>query len=250
MWNRREVMQGSTLVLAGLALPSSLAAAEDPRPASSATAPGTPVPAASPFTLPPLTYAYDALEPAIDAETMRLHHDKHHAIYVAKLNEAVAAVPALAGKSVEALLRDLATLPDSVHAAVRNHGGGHANHTLFWASLRPVSATPPGGRLAAAIQAQFGSFESLREQLIKAAGGVFGSGWAWLTLDTGKKLAVGALPNQDSPLSVGQTPLFGIDVWEHAYYLKYQNRRPEYIAAFWNVVDWKAVADRYAKAKG
>jgi Fe-Mn family superoxide dismutase len=251
MWNRREVMHGSTWMLAGLVLPARLTAAEDGGTAAAPETPARPAssaPAAGPFTLPPLAYAYDALEPAIDAETMRLHHDKHHATYVTKLNEAVAAAPALAGKSVEALLRDLATLPDSVHAAVRNHGGGHANHTLFWASLRPASATPPGGKLAAAIRTEFGSFDSLREQLIKAAGGVFGSGWAWLTLDSGRKLAVGALPNQDSPLSAGQTPLLGIDVWEHAYYLKYQNRRADYLQALLTVVDWPAVERRYEAA--
>ncbi len=255
MWNRREVLQGSTVALAGLALTSRLAA-EGP---SQAAVPGA-SPAVSaavspsgPFVLPPLPYAYDALEPAIDAETMRLHHDKHHATYVAKLNEAVAAAPELAGKSVEEFLRDLTRMPEAVRTALRNHGGGHANHTLFWTSMRPVPPTPaaaPQGRLGAAVQAQFGSFDGLREQLTKAAGGVFGSGWAWLTLDAGKKLALGTLPNQDSPLSSGQTPLLGIDVWEHAYYLKYQNRRADYVQAFLTVVDWAAVGRRYDEAIG
>ena len=190
MWNRREVLQGSTVALAGLACRSTtggrrLVAGGGPRracrrPPARRRRPG-------PFVLPPLPYAYEALEPAIDAETMRLHHGKHHATYVAKLNEAVAAAPELAGKSVEELLRDLARVPETVRTAVRNHGGGHANHTLFWTSMRPAAGapgTPPQGRLAAAVQAQFGSFDGLREQLTKSAGGVFGSGWAWLTLDS------------------------------------------------------------------
>ena len=241
MWNRREVLQGSTVALAGLALAGRLAA-DGP----AVAAPATP-PSSGPFTLPPLPYAYEALEPAIDAETMRLHHDKHHATYVAKLNEAVAAAPELAGKSVEELLRELAGAPEAVRTAVRNHGGGHANHSLFWTSMKPGGATLPAGRLATA---QFGSFDGLREQLTKAAGGVFGSGWAWLALDGGRKLAIATLPNQDSPLSSGQTPLLGIDVWEHAYYLKYQNRRADYIQAFLGVVDWAAIAKRFDEAVG
>ena len=206
MWNRREVLQGSTVALAGLALAGRLAA-DGP----AVAAPATP-PSSGPFTLPPLPYAYEALEPAIDAETMRLHHDKHHATYVAKLNEAVAAAPELAGKSVEELLRELAGAPEAVRTAVRNHGGGHANHSLFWTSMKP--------------------------------------GWAWLALDGGRKLAIATLPNQDSPLSSGQTPLLGIDVWEHAYYLKYQNRRADYIQAFLGVVDWAAIAKRFDEAVG
>lgn len=244
MWNRREVLQGSTVALAGLALAGRLAA-DGP----AVAAPATP-PSSGPFTLPPLPYAYEALEPAIDAETMRLHHDKHHATYVAKLNETVAAAPELAGKSVEELLRELAGAPEAVRTAVRNHGGGHANHSLFWTSMKPGGATLPAGRLAAAVTAQFGSFDGLREQLTKAAGGVFGSGWAWLALDGGRKLAIATLPNQDSPLSSGQTPLLGIDVWEHAYYLKYQNRRADYIQAFLGVVDWAAIAKRFDEAVG
>ncbi len=250
MWNRREVLQGSTLALAGLALPSTLAGGSTQ--AAIAGAPGAAplVPSPGAFVLPPLPYAYDALEPAIDAETMRLHHGKHHATYVAKLNEAVAAAPELAGKSVEELLRPLVQVPEAVRTAVRNHGGGHANHSLFWTSMKPGGAPLPAGRLAAAVAAQFGSFDGLREQLTKAAGGVFGSGWAWLSLDAGKKLAVATLPNQDSPLTAEQTPLLGIDVWEHAYYLKYQNRRADYIQAFFSVVDWTTVARRYEEAVG
>ncbi|MEO8197201.1 MAG: superoxide dismutase [Thermoanaerobaculia bacterium] len=251
MWNRREVLQGSTVALAGLALSSRLAA-DGPSPAAAPAAPAASAaaPPAGPFVLPPLAYAYEALEPAIDAATMRLHHDKHHATYVAKLNEAVAAAPELAGKSVEELLRDLTRVPEAVRTAVRNNGGGHANHSLFWTSMKPGTSTPPAGRLAAAVVAQFGSFDGLREQLTKAAGGVFGSGWAWLSIDAGKKLSLGTLPNQDSPLSSGQTPLLGIDVWEHAYYLKYQNRRADYIQAFLTVVDWQAVGRRYEEAAG
>ena len=250
MWNRREVLQGSTVALAGLALSSRLAADGPSQTAPAAPAGGAASSPAGPFVLPPLPYAYEALEPAIDAQTMHLHHDKHHATYVAKLNEAVAAAPGLAGKSVEELLRDLARVPEGVRTAVRNHGGGHANHTLFWASMKPGPASAPAGRLGSAVAAQFGSFDVLREQLTKAAGGVFGSGWAWLTLDGAKKLAVATLPNQDSPLSAGGTPLLGIDVWEHAYYLKYQNRRADYIQAFLSIVDWAAVERRFDEAAG
>ncbi|MEO8276298.1 MAG: superoxide dismutase [Thermoanaerobaculia bacterium] len=263
MWNRRELLQGSTAALAGLALAQRLEA--KPEPPASAAKPVPPPPAGSaapasgaapgPFVLPPLPYAYDALEPHIDAETMKLHHDKHHATYVAKLNEAVAAAPAaagLAGKSVEALLRDLAAVPEAVRTAVRNHGGGHANHSLFWTSMSPGAAGAvagaPQGRLAAAIQSQFGSFDGFKEQFTKSATGVFGSGWAWLSFEPGKGLALEALPNQDSPLSTGKTPLLGIDVWEHAYYLKYQNRRAEYIPAFLAVVDWAAIGRRFDAA--
>ena len=251
MWNRREVLQSSTAVLAGLALSSRLSAAGTPQPAVPVAAP-SPASAAAPgaFVLPPLPYAYEALAPHIDAETMRLHHDKHHAAYVAKLNDAVTAAPALAGKSVEELLRDLSRVPESVRTAVRNQGGGHANHSLFWTSMTPTPSGPPQGKLAGAIQAQFGSFDGLREQLARSAAGVFGSGWAWLTLDGGRKLLVESLPNQDSPISSGQTPLLGLDVWEHAYYLKYQNRRADYVQAFLNIVDWAAVGRRYEEAVG
>ena len=202
------------------------------------------------YELPKLPYAFDALEPHVDARTMEIHHDKHHQAYVDNLNKAVANEPGLAKLPVEDLLRGFASVPDAIKTAVRNHGGGHANHSLFWTSMRPGPATPPAGRLAAAVSAQFGSFDGLREQLAKTAGGLFGSGWAWLTLDTAGKLAVGSLPNQDSPLSAGQTPLLGIDVWEHAYYLKYQNRRADYVQAFLGLVDWQAVARRYEEAIG
>ncbi|HLF56240.1 MAG TPA: superoxide dismutase [Thermoanaerobaculia bacterium] len=202
-----------------------------------------------PFELPPLPYPYEALEPHLDAETMRIHHDKHHATYVEKLNAAVASAPALAGKPVEALLADLGAVPEAVRTAVRNHGGGHANHTLFWTAMKPGGGGRPDGALAAAIDGAFGSFESFVERFSAAAGGVFGSGWAWLVAADGK-LALETSANQDSPLSQGHRPLLGLDVWEHAYYLKYQNRRADYVKAWWNVVDWGAVSTRLAAARG
>jgi len=213
------------------------------RPAGAAGEPAAP----APFTLPPLPYAYEALEPFIDAETMHLHHDKHHATYVAKLNEAVAAAPGLAGKPLEALLGDLAAVPESVRAAVRNHGGGHFNHSLFWASMKPGGGKPAGA-LASAIDGAFGSHDAFAQAFGKAALGVFGSGWAWLVAGTDGKLAIETSPNQDTPLASGHKPLLGLDVWEHAYYLKYQNRRADYVQAWWNVVDWAAVGARLAPA--
>lgn len=242
MPTRREVLEGSA-VLAGALLAPRLARAQ---------AGGASAPAEAPvFELPPLPYAADALEPHLDAETMRLHHDKHHAVYVAKLNEAVAATPALAGKSVEALLQNLEAVPESVRAAVRNHGGGHANHSLFWSSLVAAATRPallPPGPFAAAVQVEFGALAGLEAALTRAASGVFGSGWAWLSAASGRRLQIETTANQDSPLSVGRTPLLGVDVWEHAYYLRYQNRRADYLAAFWNVVDWRVVAKRFADA--
>jgi len=247
MWNRREVLQSSTIAFAGLALSSRLTAAGSSQAAVPATAPPA---KPGPFVLPPLPYAYEALEPHIDAETMRLHHDKHHATYVAKLNDAVAAAPELAGKSIEELLRGLPRVPEAVRTAVRNHGGGHANHTLFWTSMTPTPSGPPQGKLAGSLQGQFGSFDSLREQISRAAAGLFGSGWVWLALDAGGKLTLETLPNQDSPLSADQRPLLGLDVWEHAYYLKYQNRRADYVQALLNIVDWAVVGRRYEAAVG
>ncbi len=193
-------------------------------------------------TLPPLAYAVDALEPHIDARTMEIHHGKHHATYVTKLNEALAQHPELQAKPLEALLRGLSSVPESIRTAVRNHGGGHANHTLFWQTLGPKGGGAPSGALGRAIDTSFGSFDGFKEKFSSAAAAVFGSGWAWLVKD-GDALAITSRPNQDSPLIDGKTPVLGLDVWEHAYYLKYQNRRPEYIAAFWNVVDWNAVAN-------
>jgi Fe-Mn family superoxide dismutase len=199
--------------------------------------------------LPPLPYAFDALEPHIDARTMEIHHDKHHATYVAKLNEALQKEPGLQGKSVEELLRGVQSVPESIRTAVRNHGGGHANHTLFWQVMGPNGGGEPSGDLADAIQRDLGGFQSFKEKLTNAAANQFGSGWGWLVADGGK-LDVIARPNQDSPLMEGKTPLLGVDVWEHAYYLKYQNRRPDYLAAWWNTLQWQAVADRYRQARG
>lgn len=209
--------------------------------------PPTPAPT-GPFKLPPLGYAVDALEPYIDAQTMTIHHDKHHAAYVANLNAAVANQPALADKSVEELLTTLATLPEAVRTKIRNQGGGHANHTFFWTSLKKNPNGKPVGELATALDKELGGFDTFKKSFTTAATSVFGSGWAWLVLKDGK-LAIESLPNQDTPLSTGQTPLLALDVWEHAYYLKYQNRRPEYIAAFFNVIDWDAINDRYKTAK-
>jgi Fe-Mn family superoxide dismutase len=199
--------------------------------------------------LPPLPYSFDALEPHIDAKTMEIHHDKHHATYVTKLNEALEKAPELKGRKVEELLRGIDQVPEAIRTAVRNHGGGHANHSLFWEIMGPGGGGTPSGELAEAIQRDFGSFESFKEKLTNAAANQFGSGWGWLVASDGK-LDVIARPNQDSPLMEGKTPLLGVDVWEHAYYLRYQNRRPDYLAAWWNTLNWDAVADRYRKARG
>ncbi len=200
------------------------------------------------YTLPPLPYAYDALEPYIDAQTMQLHHDKHHAAYVNNLNAAIEKHPELASRPLEALLRDLNTVPEDIRTAVRNHGGGAWNHTLFWEIMAPNAGGAPTGELARAIEAAFGSFENFKTEFEKAANGRFGSGWAWLVKnDSG--LAVISTPNQDSPFSEGWIPLLTLDVWEHAYYLKYQNRRAEYVTNWWNVVNWDEVARRYANAR-
>jgi superoxide dismutase, Fe-Mn family len=211
---------------------------------SAADAPATPT---GPFTLPKLPYAFDALEPHIDAKTMEIHHDKHHAAYVANLNKAVAGqnVP----KNEIDLIRDLTKLPEGIRTAVRNNGGGHVNHTLFWQVLKKNGGGQPKGDLAKAIDSKFSNLDGFKEQFTKAATRVFGSGWAWLTVDKSGALMVESLPNQDSPYSQGRTPILGLDVWEHAYYLKYQNRRPEYISAFWNVINWDEVASRFEAAK-
>jgi Fe-Mn family superoxide dismutase len=202
--------------------------------------------AAAPFTLPPLPYATDALEPYIDARTMEIHHDKHHQAYVDNLNKAVASDPSLSGMTVEELLAKLDTLPAPVRTAIRNQGGGHANHSLFWQTLGPAKGSAPKGQLAKALDETFGSYAKFEDQMKAAATGVFGSGWAWLVLDSGNKLALEPYPNQDSPISRGKKPLLGIDVWEHAYYLKYQNRRAEYLAAITKVINWDFVSARYA----
>jgi superoxide dismutase, Fe-Mn family len=199
-----------------------------------------------PFTLPPLPYAQDALEPHIDATTMGIHHGKHHQAYVTNLNAAIEKAPTLAEWSLEALNTRIAEVPEAVRTAVRNNGGGHWNHSFFWTSLSPAGGGAPTGALADAITASFGSFDAFKEQFGAAAMGRFGSGWAWL-IQRGGGLAIVSTPNQDNPMMDGAAPgdiLLGLDVWEHAYYLKYQNRRADYVGAFWNVVDWQAVAGR------
>jgi Fe-Mn family superoxide dismutase len=201
------------------------------------------------FQLPPLPYPEDALEPHVDARTMSIHHDKHHAGYTNNLNKALEGQVGLESKSVEELLANLDTLPASIQTAVRNNGGGYANHALFWQIMSPNGGGQPSGDLAEAINSAFGSFESFKEAFSKAGATRFGSGWAWLYVDADGNLAVGSTPNQDTPLMDGNTPILGLDVWEHAYYLNYQNRRGDYISAWWNVVDWDAVAENFANAK-
>ncbi|MGM8213718.1 superoxide dismutase [Virgibacillus sp. W0430] len=200
------------------------------------------------FELPELPYAYEALEPTIDKETMNIHHTKHHNTYVTKLNDALEGHSNLQEKSVEDLISDLDAVPESIRTAVRNNGGGHANHSLFWKTLSPNGGGEPSGELAEKINSKFGSFDKFKEQFEAAAAGRFGSGWAWLALNNGE-IEIMSTPNQDSPLMEGKTPLLGLDVWEHAYYLKYQNRRPEYAKAFWDVVNWAEVEKNYSNNK-
>ena len=197
-----------------------------------------------PFTLPALPYANDALEPHIDAKTMEIHHDKHHQAYVNNLNAAIEKAPELEGKSLDDLMRGINSVPEAVRTAVRNNGGGHWNHSLFWQLMGPGKGGEPTGKLADAITSAFGDFNKFRDQFAAAGAGRFGSGWAWLVNDGGK-LSITSTPNQDNPLMEGKTAILGLDVWEHAYYLKYQNKRPDYIVAWWNVVNWDAVAERY-----
>jgi Fe-Mn family superoxide dismutase len=194
--------------------------------------------------LPALPYDFAALEPHIDAQTMQIHHGKHHAAYVNNLNAALEKHPALAGKSAEDLIRDLSSVPDDIRTAVRNNGGGHVNHTMFWEIMGPGKGGAPTGAIGEAITSTFGSFDSFKEQVNKAGVGRFGSGWAWL-VDVGGKLAIESTANQDNPIMEGKKAILGVDVWEHAYYLKYQNRRPDYLAAWWNVVNWDAVNKRF-----
>jgi Fe-Mn family superoxide dismutase len=228
---RRQLLQSAGAGALALALPAVAARAEEKKKAG--------------FTLPPLPYAYDALEPHIDAETMMIHHDRHHKAYVDNLNKAIAADrPQLAGKSIEAIL---AMGPGKLTPLIVNNGGGHANHTLFWQVMGPNGGGQPDGELATAIGTAFGSFDSFKGKLTQSATTRFGSGWGWLVLTKGK-LEVINTANQNSPLMKGQTPLLGIDVWEHAYYLKYKNLRPKYVEAWWNTVNWKNVAERYAMA--
>jgi superoxide dismutase, Fe-Mn family len=232
MLNRRQAIKKTTIAAMGASLRPLFAQLAAP---------------AGPYVVPKLPYAYDALEPEIDALTMQIHHDKHHAAYVANLNKAVADQPELAAKSPEDLIRDLNAIPESIRTAVRNNGGGHVNHSLFWQMMKPGGGSDMGKDLSAAIDSSFGSFSKFQEMFTTAATKQFGSGWAWLSLDANKKLVVASMPNQDSPISSGQVPLLGIDVWEHAYYLKYQNRRADYIAAFYKVINWDFVSERFAK---
>src|ERR1700744_3484725 len=236
MMTRRQAIQ--TGVLAGTAiaiLPTAMAQTN-----STSTA----APNAGPYVLPPLPYAYDALEPYIDARTMEIHHDKHHASYVANLNKAVAEFPEVGKQPIENLLKNLDAVPEKIRTAVRNQGGGHYNHSLFWLMLKKDGGEPSGA-LAKAIDSTFGSFSKFKEDFSKAALSQFGSGWAWLVVDANKKLSIEQTANQDSPISQGKQPLLGVDVWEHAYYLKYQNRRPDYVTAFFNVINWDFVAKGY-----
>ncbi len=253
MMTRRQALKTTALASAALAtLPGAIAQTNSTAPAAAPS---------GPFTLPPLPYAYDALEPFIDAETMHIHHDKHHAAYVANLNKAVADIPQTITPPIENLLSNLSVVPESVRTAIRNNGGGHYNHSLFWQMMRKNGGGEPTGELAKAIDTSFGSFSTFKEKFSKAALGQFGSGWAWLVLDSGQ-LQIEPTPNQDSPISQiaenmdmdhlvlnPKIPLLGLDVWEHAYYLKYQNKRADYIAAWWNVVNWDFISERYEKMK-
>ncbi len=266
MMTRRQAIKTTALASAALAsLPGAIA---QPLLPTGLKQPLITTAGSGPFTLPPLPYDYDALEPHIDAQTMQIHHDKHHATYIANLNKAITEFPDLGNKPVEDLLKDLNSVPEKIRTAVRNNGGGHYNHSLFWQMMKKDGGGEPAGDLAKAIDTAFGSFPTFKENFSKAALGQFGSGWAWLVLD-GKELKIESLPNQDSPISPNlqptevndsagrkltmihpsQQPLLGLDVWEHAYYLKYQNKRADYIAAWWNVVNWDFVAERYAKSK-
>jgi Fe-Mn family superoxide dismutase len=244
MMTRRQALK--TTVLASAAVTTT--AVLRPAGAQTASTSGGAATPTGPFTLPPLPYGFDALEPHIDALTMQIHHDKHHAAYVANLNKAVAEFPGLGTKPVEALLKDPNAVPEKVRATVRNNGGGHYNHTLFWQMMSKAGGGQPSGKLLQALVKRFGSFAAFKEELTKSALGQFGSGWAWLVLDADKRLGVESTPNQDSPVSQKKLPLLGVDVWEHAYYLKYQNRRPDYVAAFFNVINWDWVTERYDQA--
>ncbi|MEW9500432.1 superoxide dismutase [Jeotgalibacillus marinus] len=200
------------------------------------------------FTLPELPYSYDALEPHFDKDTMNIHHTKHHNTYVTKLNDALQGHDGLQSKTIDELVAGLNSVPESIRPAVRNNGGGHANHSFFWNILSPNGGGEPSGELATAINDKFGSFEKFKEEFAAAGAGRFGSGWAWLVVNNGQ-LEITSTPNQDSPITEGKTPIVGLDVWEHAYYLKYQNKRPDYINAFWSVVDWNVVEKLYVGAK-
>jgi Fe-Mn family superoxide dismutase len=236
MMTRRDALTRTAVITAGL---------------SAGAVNGLAQPAASdgPFKLPELPYPHDALEPHVDAKTMEVHHGRHHAAYVSNLNKALAGQGDLAKKPIEEIIRNLSSVPESIRTAVRNNGGGHYNHSLFWKMMKRAGGGEPKGELAKAIDQTFGGYAGFQERFTDAATKVFGSGWAWLTI-AGKKLQIESMPNQDSPLTQGREPLLGLDVWEHAYYLKYQNRRPEYIKAWYNVVNWDFVAERYKRLIG
>ena len=236
---------GAGAALVGLGAVTLRSMAAEAAPVARASGAGTSL--MQPFSLPPLGYAADALEPHIDRQTMEIHHGKHHQAYITNANKALADLPDFKTKSAEDLLRNLSALPENVRTAVRNNVGGHANHTLFWRTIGPARNSVPEGALSAAIVKSFGSVENLKSQVNDAAMKRFGSGWAWLSV-SGGNLKVHSTANQDSPLSEGSIPLLGVDVWEHAYYLHYQNRRADYLAAFWNVVNWAEVAQNYAAA--
>ena len=245
MMTRRQALKTTALASAVCATATTLRTASAQSSAGAAPAAGV----TGPFTLPPLPYAFDALEPHIDALTMQIHHDKHHAAYVTNLNKAVADFPEVGKKGVEDLLRNLNAVPEKIRAAVRNQGGGHYNHTLFWQMMKKDGGGQPSGELLKGVEKRFGSFAAFKDELTKAALGQFGSGWAWLVLDGNKQLGIEPTPNQDSPISQSKQPLLGVDVWEHAYYLKYQNRRADYLKAWWNVVNWPEVAKGYEAAR-
>lgn len=242
MMTRRQALKTTALASVAYAAAAPLRMAD----AQPAQAPAAASASGGPFTLPPLPYPFDALEPHIDARTMQIHHDKHHAAYVANLNKAVAEFPDLGKQPVGDLLKDLSAVPEKIRTAVRNQGGGHYNHSIFWQMMKKNGGGEPVGELSKAIDKKFGSFGAFKTQFAKAAAGQFGSGWAWLVSDGGD-LKIEATPNQDSPISEGKQPLLGLDVWEHAYYLKYQNRRPEYIEAWWKTVNWDEVEKNFAK---
>ena len=244
MITRRQALKAGALGALGCMANGALLNAAGQAPvATTGTATG------GPFAVPPLPYPFDALQPYIDARTMEIHHDKHHAAYVANLNKAAAEYPELAKMSPESMLRDLQAIPEKVRTTVRNNGGGHYNHSLFWQMLKKDGGAPTGN-LAKAIDGAFGNFASFKESFSKAAMGQFGSGWAWLVLGPDKRLSIEPSANQDSPVTQGKQPLLGIDVWEHAYYLNYQNRRADYVAALFHVIHWDYVSERYEKALG
>ena len=242
--NRRTALKQMTGLASAVLMSESLLA----KPSAGQAAPAASQAPTGPYTLPPLPYAYDALEPYFDAETMHLHHDKHHQAYVDKLNAAVAGHPEIAGKTVDELVANLGAVPEPIRKAVQNQGGGHANHSFWWVTLGKGGATPTG-ELAKEIDAKFGSFSGFQDKLTAAAVGVFGSGWAWLVVSPAGALDIVTTPNQDSPLTGGAKPVVGVDVWEHAYYLKYKNKRPDYVKAYFSVVNWDAVSAKFAEGK-